>query len=183
VEGEPWMFVARDVLMNDKTLQDAKESITRAKRTCNLILGVGDGKENRVTGVEYSGRLRPPNFYADTNLLPVNDTWHPVVENVVYNGMDWLCPTYNLKLSEQLQKYHGQIDEVTTITNILPSLQSGSLHVAFYDLTQLIMYVAFHYVGDNAKDTTDEPMFAYERQFTQLNMSQLFEEEQPTFVV
>jgi hypothetical protein len=44
-------------------------------------------------------------------------------KSVVYNGMDWDCPTYTQKLGEQLAKYHGSIDEVVTIGNILPSVQ------------------------------------------------------------
>jgi hypothetical protein len=44
-------------------------------------------------------------------------------KSVVYNGMDWDCPTYTQKLGEQLSKYHGSIDEVVTIANILPSVQ------------------------------------------------------------
>jgi hypothetical protein len=27
--------------------------------------------------------------------LPVNDTWHPKIDDVVYNAMDWDCPGYN----------------------------------------------------------------------------------------
>ena len=37
-------YVLRDILEFDKTLQDAVKRLSQAKRTCNLILGVGDGK-------------------------------------------------------------------------------------------------------------------------------------------
>jgi hypothetical protein len=33
--------------------------------------------------------------YNDETLLPVNDTWHPKIDDVVYNAMDWDCPGYN----------------------------------------------------------------------------------------
>mgnify|MGYP006902778892 CR=1 FL=1 len=29
------------------------------------------------------------------NLRPKNDTWHFPLDDVVYWGMDWLCPAYN----------------------------------------------------------------------------------------
>lgn len=35
------------------------------------------------------------NFITDTNLQPVNDTWHAPIDDVVYHGMDWLCPGYS----------------------------------------------------------------------------------------
>jgi hypothetical protein len=47
-----------------------------------------------VSGLQYSYSVA--NVIADYNLIPVNDTWHPKIPNVVYFGMDWLCPGYNL---------------------------------------------------------------------------------------
>ena len=104
--SKPWMFILRDVLQYANSLEEAKATVANANRTCNLILGLGDGEEAKVTGTEFSGYVA--NFYGDVDLLPVNDTWHPVVENVVYNGMDWLCPGYTQKLGEQLQKWHDE---------------------------------------------------------------------------
>ena len=49
--------------------------------------------------------------------------------------MDWLCPTYTSVLGQQLQKYHGKIDESATINHILPTVQTGDLHVAFRSLS------------------------------------------------
>ena len=36
----------RDILQFDNTLNDTYNRITNGKRTCNLILGAGDGKVN-----------------------------------------------------------------------------------------------------------------------------------------
>jgi hypothetical protein len=47
-----------------------------------------------VSGLQYSYSVA--NVIADYNLIPVNDTWHPKIPNVVYFGMDWDCPSYNL---------------------------------------------------------------------------------------
>ncbi len=81
VKGEPWMFILRDVLQFEDSLAGARTRIEEAERTCNLIIGLGDGKLGRSNGVQYSGRVA--NFYDDTNMLPVNETWHQPVKDVV----------------------------------------------------------------------------------------------------
>ena len=84
VHGEPWMFVLRDVLQFSDSLESGIQRITEANRTCNLIIGLGDGEEGMVNGIEYSGYVATP--YNDETLLPVNETWHPKIDDVVYNG-------------------------------------------------------------------------------------------------
>ena len=177
VHGKPWMYVARDMLQFDDSVDQAIANIQAANRTCNLILGVGDGEAGRVSGIEYSGYVAVP--YADSDLLPSNDTWHPQIEDVVYNGMDWLCPNFDIVLGEQLAKYHGAIDEVVAVRNILPTVQTGDLHIALYDLTDLNLHVSFCR-SEKAPET--EPMNAYERQFSRLHMKELFAEPCPADV-
>ncbi len=90
--------------------------------------------------------------------------------------MDWLCPNFNVRLGEQLSKYHGAIDENVVVKNILPTVQTGNLHIAVYDLTSSHMHVSF------ARPTTadvSEPKYAYERQFTRLRMQDIFAEAEP----
>jgi len=174
VQGEPWMFILRDVMKYENSLTSAIDRIQTSNRTCNLIIGVGDGEEARVNGIEYSGYVAIP--YDDQSLLPENETWHPEIDGVVYNGMDWLCPNYDTVLAAQLQKFHGSINAQNTIHDILPTVQTGDLHIAFYDLTSQLFYVSFMR-KENADQT--EPHYAYERQFTQLNMKNLFETTVP----
>jgi isopenicillin-N N-acyltransferase like protein len=88
VKGEPWMFILRDVLKYETSLSDAITRIQNSDRTCNLIIGVGDGEISSVNGIQYSGYVANP--YDDQTLLPENATWHPIIDGVVYNGMDWL---------------------------------------------------------------------------------------------
>jgi len=54
-------------------------------------LGVGDGKTSRFNSIQYSASVA--NFLNDTTLKPEAD-WHPKIKNIVYHGMDWLCPGY-----------------------------------------------------------------------------------------
>ena len=172
--GTPWMLVVRNILQHTTSLTEAVSSVEQAERTCNLILGVGDGKAQMVNGIEYSGRVAVP--YNDLNMLPINATWHPVVKNAVYNGMDWLCPGYTQKLGDQLAKYRTIIAPSNVIGNVLPTVQTGNLHIALYDLTDDEMYVSF---CRSSTAPTTEPMYAYERQFTKLHMKDLWNEPLP----
>lgn len=173
VRGEPWMFVLRDVLKYEDSLESAVDRIENSDRTCNLIIGIGDGEEGMVNGIEYSGYVAVP--YNDTTLLPQNDTWHWQIDGVVYNGMDWNCPSYNEKLAEQLDKYHGVITEVNTIHDILPTVQTGDLHIVVYDLTAGKAHISF--MRSSTADES-EPLYAYEREFIRLDMADLFAVEQ-----
>ena len=42
--GVPFTFLLRDILQFDTSLQQSLDRISNANRTCDLILGVGDGK-------------------------------------------------------------------------------------------------------------------------------------------
>jgi isopenicillin-N N-acyltransferase-like protein len=87
-----------------------------------LIFGVGDGRAEEFNGVQYSSSVA--NFYTDTDMMPEAD-WHPRMDNVVYYGMDWLCPGYSTPLHAQLTKYHGNITAENTIRDITAIVQTG----------------------------------------------------------
>jgi isopenicillin-N N-acyltransferase-like protein len=177
VAGQPWMSVLRDVAETATGLDSALAVIENANRTCNLIIGIGSGKDGVANGVEYSGYVAVP--YNDTTLLPANDTWHAQIPGVVYNGMDWDCPTYTGVLHDQLAKYRGSIDAATAVGHILPTVQTGNLHIAVTDLTDSQFFVSFMRMTTASED---EPFFAYERQFTQLDMPTLFAMPAPEVV-
>lgn len=100
--GVPFTFLLRDVLQFDKGLDDAMTHMKDANRTCNLILGVGDGKIDTkdgaapFRGIQYSHSVA--NFFDDKDMMPRNDTWHPRMDQTVYYGMDWLCPNFSVVL-------------------------------------------------------------------------------------
>ena len=67
---------------------DTVARIEGANRTCDLILGVGDGNgDGAFRAFEYSSSVAVPMDW--TNQLPLNDTWHPRIDHAVYYGMDW----------------------------------------------------------------------------------------------
>ena len=72
--------------------------------------------------------------------------------------MDWLCPGYNQVLAKQLSAYHGNITAAITLSNIVPIVQTGDLHIAIYDHQRDSLYVA------NARgDGETGPDMAYDR--------------------
>ena len=87
-KGYPFSYLIRDILQFDGTLEAATHRIQSATRTCDLILGVGAGKENSFSGFQYSPHVA--NVIKDHNLAPVNDSWHPPISEMVYWGMDWI---------------------------------------------------------------------------------------------
>jgi hypothetical protein len=170
--GLPFIFLLRDILQFDYTVDDAISRMASARRTCDLILGVGDGKLGYFRGMEYSYSVL--NVFDDTNMMPYNNTWHPRLENVVYWGMDWMCPSFNKVLSTELESYYGQLSPQVAIKYLTAVEQSGDNHLAYYDLSNLEMYVSFaapHNVGGNPA--------AYARQFTHFFVNELFAEQPP----
>jgi hypothetical protein len=139
------------------------------KRTCNLILGVGDGRDQGYfRSFQYSHSVL--NVIDDKNPLPKNDTFHLALENTVYHGMDWNCPSFYIRLHEMLQKYHGNITAENTIRYILPGLNSGNLQAVIYDLSNEWVYIAYGHVDEQTKKKTD----AYNRPFIGLNLKEMW---------
>jgi len=167
--GQPFIFLLRDILQYDETLDDAVNRMINTQRTCDLTLAVGDGKLGEVRAMEYSASVL--DVFDDSNMMPYNETWHPRIKNIIYLGMDWLCPSYNLVLSQQLKKYYGNINPQNAIQYISAVEESGSNHIGIYDLTDMQLYVSFaapHNVGG--------PVEAYSRQFTQFDVKTLLNE-------
>jgi len=173
--GYPFLFLLRDILQWDLTVDDSTSRMANAKRTCDLIMGVGDGKMVQFRGYEYSSSVL--NVFDDKNLQPLAD-WHPRINNTVYWGMDWLCPGDNIVLSAQIKKFYGQLNPEVAIKNIGSVEQSGDNHIAYYDLTNLQLYVAFA-----APHNGQGPASAYSRQFTHFDGKALFNESPPSDLI
>eukprot|EP00054_Salpingoeca_dolichothecata_P003339 m.26484 g.26484 ORF g.26484 m.26484 type:complete len:436 (-) comp13773_c0_seq2:137-1444(-) len=167
--GIPFTFLLRDILQFDESLSQAQERITNAARTCDLILGVGDGKAKMFSGVQYSYSVA--NFFNDQNNEPIAP-WHPRINDIVYYGMDWLCPGYSEVLAAQLTKYRGDLTPQNAI-NVTAITQTGDLHIALYDLTEMVLYTA-----NARRDGASGGEFAYQRSFVQIDMDPVFKEIQ-----
>lgn len=160
--GLPFIFLLRDILQFDYTLDDATSRMASSKRTCNLLLGVGDGKMRAFRGYQYSASVL--HEYNDMNLNP-HTSWHPRINHTVYWGMDWICPAYDIILSKQIQANWGNIDAEVAIRDICAVEQSGDNHIALYDLVDMQLYLSFA-----APKTTPGTIPAYARQFVHFDV-------------
>eukprot|EP00762_Andalucia_godoyi_P002520 ANDGO_02687.mRNA.1 Protein dcd1A len=170
--GIPFPFLLRDVLQKDESLSSAMTRMANAHRTCRLILGVGDGKLERMTVVQYSHSNI--SFYDDTDLQPLM-SWHPRIADVVYEGMDWGCPAFQQQLHDRIVANYGKIDLDVAKQDIAALTTTGDLHIAFYDLKNLVMRVA----NARADGKTGGSFPAYDRAYIEYDLKALFNEPQP----
>jgi len=170
--GVPFIFILHDILAYDNSLSDAINRMENSRRTCDLILGVGDGNLMQMRGFEYSYSV--VNVFDDKNMMPYNETWHPRIQDTVYWGMDWICPAFNMALGQQIKKYWGQITAELAIRYISPIEQSGDNHLVYYDLKDMLFYLSFA-----SPNGVGGPAPAYDRQFTKFNATALFAELPP----
>lgn len=170
--GYPFIFLLRDILQFDTTVDDASNRMINTQRTCDLILAVGDAKEKLVRGFEYS--YHTLDMQDDINMRPKNDTWHFRLPEMIYWGMDWLCPGYTQVLGTQLRKHHGTLTPELAISDVVAVEGSGDVHIAVYDLTEGLFYVSFA-----APRSSTGPTKAYARQYTLFTFDEMFGEAKP----
>jgi len=164
--GVPFTYVLRDVLQFDATQLDGLSRLASAHRTCDLILGVGGGQERRFNSIQYSHSVC--NIMDDTNMKPIAD-WHKTIPDVIYYGMDWLCPSFNEALMNQLQKNHGELTPQTAIQDVMSIVQTGDLHVYVADLVNMQLFFAHA-----ARSGASGPLKAYDRSYIQIDLRALF---------
>ena len=184
-QGIPFNFLLRDILQYQTNLNDVESALKEATRTIDLILGFGyggtmDDMNSKATlhanidtpfiGVQYAAnQIR---VYDDTNMLPVNKTWHPKIENVVYHGMDWDCPAWTSLLGKKILEEgyaDGNLTAEGTIRYVNPIVQTGNLHVVIYEPENSIFYLS-----QSVGSKFNGPKYAYERPYLKLNATTFF---------
>jgi isopenicillin-N N-acyltransferase-like protein len=165
--GIPFVFLERQIVQRATSVFDAMDMITTANRTCDLVLGVADGNAGTARMVQYSYSVA--NVMTPETLLPL-EPWHPRIPDAVYCAMDWICPYYQHIMADQITAMHGRITPELSIANITAVVQTGSLHVAVYDLTDNLLFVA----NAQGKQDTTGSKDAYARQFLRLDMTTAF---------
>jgi hypothetical protein len=171
--GLPFIYLLRDILQFDTSVDDAVERMRGTRRTCDLILGVGDATTFR--GMEYS--YSTLDVFDDKNMRPRNDTWHPHIEDVVYWGMDWLCPAYSYMLSTGLTRFHGNLTGDVAARFISAPQHSGTNHIALYNLGSREAWISF-----GAPTTVGGPPNAYARPYLYIGdvTADLFDVQHPS---
>ncbi len=170
-DGIPFMFMLRDILQFDKSLYEATTRIKNAKRTTSLMYAVGDGELGQARSFQTSRTFC--NVFSPTNLEPLTET-HPRIDDIIYWGMSWNVPSYDKPLHDMLKKNYGKLTGEVVVREILPTVRTGNLQVAVYDLTSMTVWTA------NARaDQERGPRNAYERAYVKLDMNDLFNRKPP----
>ncbi|MBI1389087.1 MAG: hypothetical protein GC154_11630 [bacterium] len=170
-EGYPFMFMLRDILQFDTSLDEAVARVKKGPRTTSLMYAIGDGEFGQSRALQTSRTLC--NVYDPGNLEPLTET-HQRIKDIVYWGMSWNVPKYEKPLHDMLENNYGAITPEVTIREILPTVRTGNLQVVIYDLTNMICYYA------NARANGEAgPLEAYNRPFIRLDMNKLFSAAKP----
>ncbi len=173
LQGTPFMFLLRDILQFDTSLKAALRRIRRARRTTSLLYAVGDGKSGEFRAIQASRTVF--NVFSPDDLEPLTPT-HPRIPNIVYWGMSWDVPKYDKPLHDMLVKYYGNLTAEITVREILPTVRTGNLQVAVYDLTNQIVWTANAAAVEHGEPP---PLDAYDRPYIRLDMRRLFQVRRP----
>lgn len=158
LEGEPMIFVMRDVLQNASSLDEALEIVKSARRTSSFLYCIGDGKVNDARALATAKDLC--DVYSDDD-LPFPDH----LEDVVYMSMG-LDSDWNEKLYKVLSTKYGKITESVAMDDVMTGLGTGDLHAIAFDVTDLKIWVA-----NAGRDATP----AYERVYVPYDLKAAFE--------
>eukprot|EP00744_Colponema_vietnamica_P003595 GILI01005486.1.p1 GENE.GILI01005486.1~~GILI01005486.1.p1 ORF type:complete len:346 (+),score=79.60 GILI01005486.1:142-1179(+) len=166
VNGEPWMFVLRNVLEYTSTTAEAIASIQNANRTCSIHVGIGSAADN-----DFSGLLIAAKYFDVPSASSMVWPGHPYYPGVLY----WDShkqPSQNPCLSDLLQQNYGAITAEMMALQIAPLAQTGEFHCVTFDYEAKYAFIA------NSRKTydTEGSDNAYMRQFTRVDMGKLFSE-------
>jgi hypothetical protein len=89
--------------------------------------------------------------------------------------MDWICPTFNTVLGDELRKHYGKITPLIARQQISAVEMSGDNHLVWYDLTNGKMWAAF--AGPHG---SGGPAEAYWREYLEIDTVAAFAEAPPS---
>ena len=157
LDGEPMIFVMRDVLQNAASLDEALRIVEKARRTSSFLYCIGDGKTNDARAMATAKDVF--NVYSDRDLpFPGH------LDDLVYMSMG-LDSNWNEKVFKVLSAKYGKITEMVAMEDVMTGLGTGDLHAIAFDVTNLKIWVA-----NAAPDATP----AYKRVYVPYNLKEAF---------
>lgn len=177
-DGEPDVFVLRDILQQSKTKAEAEAYLASVKRTWAMYVGIGDFATQTMDIVMY--QQASAITYTDETMPSV--TSQPYLKNVVYVNKHGQPSGYNPNGSDELytalNEFYGKLS-LDTLRTVIQYHQSGDVHIAMYDFGANTMQVAIGRVnakGDyHPEGSDDEEMWkAYNRPFLRFSMTDLW---------
>jgi len=79
-------------------------------------------------------------------------------------------------VAQQILKYYGKLTPEIAIRYLTAVEMSGDNHLAYYDLSQMLIWVSFA-----SPNGVGGAVSAYDRQFVKFNATLLFQESEPSF--
>lgn len=170
-DGEPDVFVLRDLLQNAKNREDAAAYVQSIKRTWAIWIGVGDYTQKlSLIGYKQDSALA----YDDVTMPSM--TGQPYIENIAYVDKH-PQPSHSTDLPQALQDFHGNVTCETSKT-ITKFHQTGDVHIATYDFTNKWMYLAIGRIngeGQYGPEGGDLSTWkAYNRPYLKFNLEDLW---------
>jgi hypothetical protein len=167
-DGEPDVFVLRDILENASTKEDAKEYMRNAKRTWGMWVGTGDYKSQEFDLTGY--RQEDAVTYND-NTMP-SMTGQPYIENLCYVDKH-PQPSTDDTLPTVLNYFYGKISLDTTKT-IIQTHTTGDVHAAAYDFSRDQLSLTIGKIDAKGYYGANNEGMAYNRPWTLFKLSDLF---------
>jgi hypothetical protein len=173
-DGEPDVFVLRDILQSSKTKEDAESYMANVKRTWAMYVGVGDYTSQEMDIVMYQQASAIP--YTDVTMPSV--TSQPYLENVVYVDKHAQPSSYDPNDSDELytalNDFYGDIS-LDTARTIIQYHRSGDVHIQQVDFGNKQVQVAIGRVNAKMQYGDDGSEWkAYNRPFVRFNMEDLW---------
>ena len=158
--GEPDVFVLRDILENASTKEDAEEYMRSAKRTWGMWVGTGDYKSQEFDLTGY--REKDAISYNDKTMPSM--TGQPYIENVCYVDKH-PQPSTDETLPTVLSDFYGRISLDATKT-IIQTHMTGDVHAAAYDFSKDQLSLTIGKIDDRGYYGDNNEGMAYNRPWT-----------------
>ena len=159
MSGKPMPFLLRDILAYASTLKDAHRMIKESLGTNSFVFLISDGKTKEAE-LYVKDRERFLAFKPGQELKD-NKIDLPGIKDVVYGGH------YSEKMTEQLNKYHGQVTPEIIMKEIIPAIvMPSNFQNVVYDPVHLNFWVS------NAKSKTER---AAEQPYTFFDLAKALE--------
>ena len=175
-DGEPDVFVMRDVLEHSKTRVEAEEYMQSASRTWGIWLGIGDFDTQVMDIVGYKQDSSIP--YTDVTMP--EQTEMPYMESMVYvdkhpqpshDGVNGTLPT-------ALGDFYGDMTPENARV-VVQYHQTGDAHIAMYDYGASKLLFAIGRINEDGEygpvDGDLSSWKAYNRAYLSYDMNDLWE--------
>lgn len=174
-DGEPDVFVLRDILQYSTTREEAEAYVQSVNRTFAIFIGVGDFSSQKFDIIGY--RQTDATVYNDVTMPSV--TGQPYYSSICYvdkhpqpsgDGPTGTLPTV-------LGDYYGKISADTSRVAVQYH-QTGDVHIAIYDYGSNEMLVSIGRIngqGVYGPDESNQEIWkAYNRPYVKFNLADLW---------